>query len=76
MAVPSLLLNGLHIFLLAALILVMDQMGWLNVESTRLPFWEIGESECCGFQPWTSETNGFKIHTFKPMTLKYLALLG
>ena len=38
--------------------------------SSRLPFWEIGESEyrgfetsACGFETWLSQTNDFKIDT-------------
>ena len=32
------------------------QMGWPNELSARFPFWEI-----MGFEPWSSQTNDFKI---------------
>ena len=48
----------------------LNQSWWLNEYSTRLPFWEIGESVRRGFEsgprcfkPWSSQTNDFKIDT-------------
>ena len=47
------------------------QSGWPIEKSTRLPFWEIGESEdhglesgAYGFETWSSETSDFKIDTY------------
>ena len=38
-------------------------MGWLNEQSVRLQFWEIRQSEPCGFKYWLRQTNDFKIIT-------------
>ena len=44
-----------------------NQSGWLNEWSVRLLFWEVGESERCGF-----ESGPHSFRTFKPITLKLI----
>ena len=39
------------------------------------PLWEIGESEHCVFEPWSSQTNDFKMYA-RHFLARRSALLG
>ena len=47
----------------------LDQMGWPN------EFWEIEESEHCGFKLWSGQTTDFKIDTYHFLT-RHPELIG
>ena len=49
--------------------------GMAEWQSGRLSFWEIGESEPRGFEPWLSQSNYFKIDVCYFLA-KHFALLG
>ena len=53
--------------------ITLDQMGWPNELSIRLPFWYI-----MGFKPWSCETNDLKIDTchFLLILVRCSPLLG
>ena len=53
-----------------------DQTGWPNeFMSVCLLLWEIGESKPCGLEPWSGQTNDFKIDTCRVLVREGLSII-